>query len=117
MPGIYAVQCDGIDDRTGARVPGGRRTLALPAEWGVTTSEVILPPCACASRGGSATVEVIIWHLHDMHRWSREAVAEWIGTVEDSIQERAEKYRAWLAAVEAAVAQQEEKKSPVPISG
>lgn len=37
-------------------------------------------PCPC---GGEGTLFKIIQHLHDVHRWSREATALWVGTLEE----------------------------------
>lgn len=61
----------------------------MPDEWAAVTSSRELPPCPCRTFHVTDVVLVLIWHLHDVHGWSREAVAEWIGTIEDRIAEEA----------------------------
>jgi hypothetical protein len=78
---------------SGAKVDpreGGEPALSakMPEDWNPVTMALELPPCACSQHGFLAEVIVIIWHLHDIHRWSREAVAEWIGTIEEKIEAR-----------------------------
>ncbi len=76
--------------RAGASNDGDPGTLStrLPDEWLLITQALELPPCPCKKYGMKADVMVLIWHLHDMHQWSREAVAEWIATVEKKVEAR-----------------------------
>lgn len=72
-----------------ARV-GGKPVLSaqLPKEWMLITDALEYPPCCCSHVGGRDTVMQIIWHLHDIHQWKREEVADWIELVEAKIQSR-----------------------------
>lgn len=50
-----------------------------------TTSDVICP-CRCPeSRQWCRTFD-IVEHLNDEHQWSREAISEWVGTIEDKLE-------------------------------
>ena len=49
-------------------------------------------PCGCPSQcefnaEKRSSVQETIWHLHDVHQMTREAAAEWIGTIEDKMAE------------------------------
>lgn len=90
-----------VDRRTGLVALEDKKTLPLPSEWSRVINHVLLPPCACAPLGGADSVETIIWHLHDLHRWSREAVAEWIGTIEDKLEKWDEEGRKILERITA----------------
>lgn len=84
--GIHATEGDYSEDkRTGERPS---KSVMAPAEWMVVTLALELPPCACARFGIKDEVMPIIWHLNDVHHWSREAVAEWIEIVENVIEAR-----------------------------
>lgn len=59
----------------------------VPDEWVAVTSRKEVPPCHCGERFYILdTVMTLVWHLHDMHGWSREATAEWIETIEKRIE-------------------------------
>lgn len=60
----------------------------MPDNWHLITSSIEAPPCPCGKFGVKDLVMVLIWHLHDVHAWSREAVAEWIETLERAFDER-----------------------------
>ncbi len=60
----------------------------MPDEWLLVTSSVEIPPCPCGKLGVPGEVMLVIWHLHDIHGWSREAVAEWIETIETKVEGR-----------------------------
>lgn len=64
--------------------------VKAPDAWETVMVAVEMPPCPCAVYGLKEMVAVIIWHLHDIHRWSREAVSEWVGTVENKIEAQIE---------------------------
>ena len=74
-----------IDPRTGVLIDTPSINLEMPEAWKPITDRHELPPCECKIAGVSSEVGVIIWHLHDIHMWSREAVAEWIGTIEEKV--------------------------------
>lgn len=40
-------------------------------------------PCPCLRVSNRNNVGDIVIHLNDWHRWSREAIAEWVKTIED----------------------------------
>lgn len=79
-----ALTPDLVDQRTGEPFFGD--SVAVPEDWQRVTRSTRIPPCACGTRGVRGGVMELIWHLHDVHRWSREAVAEWIETVEKDIE-------------------------------
>ncbi len=78
------------NQRAGTPAPGtpGLFSTRLPDEWLQVISAIELPPCPCKKFGLKADVMMLIWHLHDMHQWSREAVAEWIKTIEKKVDGR-----------------------------
>ena len=43
-------------------------------------------PCDCHSNNSGYNVFGAVPHLNDYHRWSREAIAEWVETVEDKLE-------------------------------
>lgn len=57
-----------------------------PLRWRKVTSYQTLPPCPCKQYGIQAEAVTIITHLHDIHRWSREATAEWVETIEKKLE-------------------------------
>lgn len=61
----------------------------MPDEWLLVTCAIEIPPCPCGKLGVPGEVIQVVWHLHDVHQWSREVVAEWIETVEKKVEERA----------------------------
>ncbi len=69
---------------------GGKPVLSaqLPKEWTLITNAMEFPPCCCSQAGGRASVVMIIWHLHDVHQWKREEVADWIELLEAKIHSR-----------------------------
>lgn len=77
-----------VDARTGVVEEPGAFAVVMPPEWSLISNAREIPPCPCKVHGLSDEVMTIIWHLHDIHRWSREAVAEWIGTVEEKVEKR-----------------------------
>lgn len=59
----------------------------------VCTTEAFAMPCDCASPGvvphEAVRVKILaegVAHLNDKHRWSREAIAEWVETVEKKLE-------------------------------
>lgn len=64
-----------------------------PDEWVAIENTDEIPPCSCGNLRIAGPVTVIIWHLQDVHRWSREAVAEWVEQAELRLDERQ-----WIAA-------------------
>lgn len=56
------------------------------------------PPCGCnpfKRYGGGFNVNDSIIHLNDNHRWTREAISEWVETIENKIE--AEKVKGEVA--------------------
>lgn len=75
-------------------------SFQYPTEWTALLTRMEPSPCDCPSQfefnaEKMSPVQTTIWHLHDVHRMTREAVAEWIGTIEDKMAE--EKARAQLS--------------------
>jgi hypothetical protein len=68
----------GVDGRTGML----SRHVMYPMEWTGLLNKISTAPCEHARIGD---VESNIWHLHDVHKMSREAVAEWVETLENKI--------------------------------
>lgn len=59
-------------------------------KWPLLNRVVILP-CGCQLSYKQITTLVAIVHLNNVHRWTREAIAEWVGTVEKEMEAEAEK--------------------------
>lgn len=91
---------------------GGKPTLSaqIPKEWMVIVDALEYPPCCCSHEGGKATVIMIIWHLHDVHRWKREEVADWIELLEAKILSRIKQNEAAAAAAPSPAGQAEMQK-------
>lgn len=66
------------DARTGKKCT---HSIKIPDEWVKTLDTIVELPCACED-GVLRHANGIVWHLHDYHHWSREAVAEWLETIE-----------------------------------
>lgn len=62
--------------------PAGAQMVVLefPPAWGIWLKE--RAPCPGHCIGGDLPVFAVIAHLNDFHRWTREAIADWIATVE-----------------------------------
>lgn len=86
--GKLSVQQALVDERTGEKMRSESFSMEIPAEWMKVTGEIEIPPCPCKVHHVRSLVMEIIWHLHDIHHWSREAVAEWIETLEEKIAKR-----------------------------
>jgi hypothetical protein len=78
------VWTDGIDQRTGQKSDAGY-AIGMPAEWAPVTDYMAEVPCGCKFDKPKYNVTAIIWHLHDVHHWTREATAEWIETIEHRV--------------------------------
>ena len=61
-------------------------SIMVPSEWQHLLAYPTLPPCACSRFWVKSSMHIIILHLHDIHQWSREAIAEWIGTIESDVE-------------------------------
>lgn len=67
----------------GSTLRGGRsqREVIISSEWmQIISHEGLCPACSM-----DAMVGVVIAHLNDDHRWSRQAIAEWLAPVEVEI--------------------------------
>lgn len=64
-----------------------------PDEWVAILMWPEQPPCACEVLGTSADVHLLVQHLYDVHRWSREQIADWVEQAELHLDERQ-----WIAA-------------------
>jgi hypothetical protein len=51
--------------------------LEAPPEWTELSAKTLCPVCAEPD-----SVRRLITHLNDTHRWSREAIADWVATIE-----------------------------------
>jgi hypothetical protein len=59
------------------------RWAALEQEWPfVLEIKHYCPVCLHLPHLKPATLELILWHLNDVHRWTREQIAGWVATVE-----------------------------------
>jgi hypothetical protein len=62
---------------------GDRASMATAlAAFPILGAAAACPHCAWTLRGGSVTVAYLILHLNDHHRWTREAIADWVQTLE-----------------------------------
>lgn len=61
-------------------------TCALGAAYdaGYAHPFEVATPARCPRCHGSASLSWIVAHLNDTHRWTREAIADWVETVEAS---------------------------------
>jgi hypothetical protein len=57
--------------------------FALAQRWPVLN--VMRPACPACSR--TATLMCQVYHLNDIHLWKREAIADWVETVERSLED------------------------------
>lgn len=73
-------------DAIGMLVDGGVRS-PNPWLWVAKRMEVGCPEFGCSRREPVAAH--IITHLNDDHHWTREAIADWVATVEPQEQEAA----------------------------
>ena len=62
-----------------ARTGNLSETMLAPDEWVPVMEHYASTPCECKRH---TRVTNGIWHLHDVHKMSREAVSEWVGTLE-----------------------------------
>lgn len=62
---------------------------AVPDEWNLILNSQEVPPCECKTLHVASPVILLVWHLHDVHGWSREAVAEWIEVIENKMEAKA----------------------------
>lgn len=73
----------------------GGHIYSIGEKWG-DLHLVIAPPCGCLHLPAQhvqldgaypdASFAVSIAHLNDVHRWTREAIAEWVEVVEKDLQ-------------------------------
>lgn len=68
--------------RRAADTNGTTLVLDIPAEWSVLYVQRSCPAC----HGAAVSVFRLISHLNDTHRWTREAIADWVQTIEDAQQ-------------------------------
>lgn len=68
-------------------------TCRTPDEWYAIETTDEIPPCSCGNLRIPGEVFIIIWHLQDVHGWTREAVADWVEQAELRLDERQ-----WIAA-------------------
>lgn len=68
--------------------PVGRRRAKCPVKG-----------CEGVGHKDSEIVWIMVSHLHEYHRWSRKAVAEWVEVVEKRLEARREKAKARRAAL------------------
>jgi hypothetical protein len=69
------------------RHPGAEASSRFP----ILLSLTICPTAACPLFVGGTTLELgnVVTHLNDEHRWTREAIAMWVETLEQKIDEEA----------------------------
>lgn len=65
----------------------------IPNEWYAVLTAKEIPPCSCAKYDIPDYIQVLVVHLYDMHKWTREQVADWIEGVEMRVDEKQ-----WIAA-------------------
>lgn len=65
----------------------------IPDEWFPVWMFVDASPCSCEKHGTPASICDIATHLYDVHRWSREEVADWVEKVEMKVD-----HKQWVAA-------------------
>ena len=76
------------------KVVGGRLSSTQNERWPVL-AVMAEPPCPCRS---TIQVEWAVAHLNNDHKWSREAIAEWVEVVEGQLEAKAQKALAPLMA-------------------
>lgn len=63
-----------------------KTSIKVPDDWKLVCERMELSPCKCESHPGQAAVQEIVMVLNDFHRWSREAIAEWVEVVENKME-------------------------------
>ena len=53
-----------------------------PWAFRVDSSTLVASPCACGGELSATWAAGIIVHLNNKHRWTREAIADWVETIE-----------------------------------
>lgn len=100
-----AVIAMGILDTDGNAPPDAKFRIVTDMRTGMTVKQIDNPkhvvdflgavsysPCNCPfAKTEKNTNVLIIWHLNDVHHWSREAVAEWVEVIENEIAKKDEK--------------------------
>ncbi len=68
------------------RLPGPHETepetFDYPAEWTCWWKSILLIRCPACSVLIHSGVEQLLGHLNDDHKWTREAIADWVATIE-----------------------------------
>ncbi len=95
-----------LDQRTGQMI----RQVAAPASFDVINQNEYYSPCNCPfAKTELEYGTYIIWHLNDIHHWTREAVALWVETLENEIEKnKAQEQPAQVADGHVDVCRQEE---------
>lgn len=77
----------GIDRLTGAYDPD-RKYIVWPEWFGRLINVLVVPPdaCKCHRDRYDLPLSAIVQHMHDAHRWSREAAAMWVESIEKGIE-------------------------------
>ncbi len=69
-----------------ALIAAGATPAAFPLEWEWARNRrecEATPPCGCVTPDiGGYSADIIIVHLNDKHKWSREKIAEWVRSIE-----------------------------------
>jgi len=89
MPGPNYRPPQGPDQFIRDETVGMGTKAAVPEEWNALLNTHEIPPCECKTLRMASPVLLLVWHLHDVHRWSREAVAEWIEMLENAMEAKA----------------------------
>ncbi len=74
-----------MTDSRGGSV-GLKTSIKVPDDWRVVCERMELPPCKCDAHLEMRAVQEIVMDLNDIHRWSREGIAEWVEVVENKME-------------------------------
>lgn len=86
--------------------------VAAPASFTKVMTSLSYSPCTCPFAKTEMDFNTfIIWHLNDIHHWTREAVALWISTIEDAMEQPVELYG--VSPVEACKQEEQEAQESV----
>ena len=60
--------------------------VAIRTFWPLVNQRATCPVHCGQSQGGYWDLSSILWHLNDVHRWTRERIADWVATVEAQLE-------------------------------
>ena len=60
--------------------------LAIERLWPIVSRRAVCPVHCELGQHGSWVLLAVVWHLNDVHRWTRERIVDWVATVEAQLE-------------------------------